>query len=123
MDMEKNQVPSASLEPDRYKGRPLLLILDNYVLDCIGELPPDQQKGVGSLVQQVWGGTADWKKTVRSILSLTKVMDENIRQLWETNQQIAKENNETLHPVQFAKMLVDENFLHLIEQQEEPNNQ
>jgi hypothetical protein len=117
--MQKDQVPSPLLEPERYKGRPLLLILDNYILDCIGELPPDKQKGVGSLVQQVWGGDADWKKTVRAILNLTKAMDENVRELWKTNQQIAKENNATLHPVQFAKMLVDENFLHLIEQLEQ----
>jgi hypothetical protein len=31
-------LPSAEAEPERYKGRPLLVILENYILDCIGAI-------------------------------------------------------------------------------------
>jgi hypothetical protein len=53
-------IPSPYAEPERYKGRPLLIILENYVLDCIGELPPDKQALARSTVQRVFGGGDDW---------------------------------------------------------------
>jgi hypothetical protein len=49
---------SAEAEPERYSGRPLLIVLENYVLDCIGELGPDKQALARSVVQRVWGGAA-----------------------------------------------------------------
>jgi hypothetical protein len=58
-------VIAESAEPGRYAGRPLLIVLENYVLDCIGEMPPDKQALVRSVVQRVWGGGDDWKATVR----------------------------------------------------------
>jgi hypothetical protein len=50
---------TADADPERYKGRPLLIILENYILDSA--------------------------------------------------------NHTMLHPVQFAKMVADQNFAHLID--------
>jgi len=36
-------LPSPRAEPDRYKGRPLLIILENYVLSCIGHLTAEEE--------------------------------------------------------------------------------
>ena len=108
-------LPSIEKDPERYKGRPLLIVLENYVLDCIGELSPEQQEGLTALVQQVFGGQSDWKKTIREVLHLEDSMDETIRRLWARNQELARQQQAELHPVQFAKMLVDENFAHLID--------
>ena len=107
-------LPSAEVEPERYAGRPLLIVLENYVLDCIGELPPDKQAQVRSVVQRVWGGGDDWKATVRQQLQREQGMDEALRGMWSRNQEIARQHNQQLHPVQFAKMVVDQNFAHLI---------
>ena len=107
-------LPSIEVEPERYAGRPLLVVLENYVLDCIGELPPDKQAAVRSIVQRVWGGGDDWKATVRGQLHLEASMDESLRGMWSRNQERAKQNNQQLHPVQLAKMVVDQNFAHLI---------
>ena len=49
-------LPRAKAEPERYRGRPLLILLENYVLDSIGELPPEKQQGVAHIVAQVFGG-------------------------------------------------------------------
>jgi hypothetical protein len=106
-------VPSANAEPERYKGRPLLIVMENYVLDCIGELAADKQDGIRKIVQKVWQGGDDWKKTVRAQLHLEDSIDDVIRGLWEKNQKIANESNAVLHPVEFAKMVVDENFSQL----------
>jgi hypothetical protein len=37
----------------RYDGKPLLRLLDLYVLRAIGELPPDQEDGLKSMAPQV----------------------------------------------------------------------
>jgi hypothetical protein len=34
--------------------------------------------------------------------------------MWSRNQELAKRHNESLHPNQFAKMIVDQNFASLI---------
>ena len=107
-------IPSANVEPERYKGKPLLIILENYVLDCIGELQPDKQQEMQTIVEHIFGGGPDWKQTVRAALQLGEGLDENLRHLWVKNQEIAKVNNVVLQPVQFAKMIADQNFAHLI---------
>jgi hypothetical protein len=104
-------IPSAEAEPERYAGRPLLIVLENYVLDCIGALPPDKQALARSVVQRVWGGGDDWKETVRAQLHLEPSMDESLRGMWSRNQ---NSHNQPLHPIQFAKMIVDQNFASLI---------
>jgi hypothetical protein len=111
------ELPSSILEPERYEGRPLILILDNYVLDCIGELPPDKKALITSIVQKAFGGGPDWKKTVRDILQLSDSIEDNIRSLWIENKKIAEQNNSELHPVQFAKMIVDDNFAEFVDKQ------
>ena len=105
-------LPSAEAEPSRYKGRPLLILLENYVLACIGELPPDSN--VAAVVQKAFGGGDDWMQTLREKLHLNSAIDEAIREMWTKNQAIAKEHKEQLHPVQFAKLVADRNFAHLI---------
>lgn len=72
-------------EPPRYAGRPLLIILENYVLDCIGELQPDKQALTLSLVQAAFGGNTDWKLTVRRLLNFETKTEDAFRSLWEKN--------------------------------------
>jgi hypothetical protein len=95
-------------------GRPLLIVLENYVLDCIGELQQEKQVLARSVVQLVWNGGDDWKATVREQLHLEATMDQALRDMWSRNQELAKQQNQLLHPVQFAKMVVDQNFASLI---------
>jgi len=108
-------IPNANVEPERYKGRPLLVILENYILDCIGALEPDKQQQVRAIVQRTFGGDEDWKRTVRGVLHLEESFDAELRRMWQQNQEIATANKTTLHPVQFAKMVSDQNFAHLFD--------
>lgn len=111
---ENAPLPSIEVEPERYAGLPLLIVLENYVLDCIGELPPDKQALACSIVQRVWSGGDDWKATLREQLQLDSGLDAELQGMWSRNQELAKQNNQPLHPIQFAKMVVDQNFAHLI---------
>ena len=100
---------------DRYAGKPLLILLENYVLDCIGELPLDKQAGLREIVKRVYGGGDNWKATLRDTLRLGESIDNSFREMWAKNQQIAKQANQTLTPEQFARMVVDQNFSELIQ--------
>jgi hypothetical protein len=108
-------VPSADYEPDRYSGRPLLILLEIYILDCIGVLAADKQDGTRLAVQRVFGGGEDWKATLRGQLRLDDSLDAQLRSMWNSNQVAAKSQGTVLHPVQFAKMVADTNFADLID--------
>jgi hypothetical protein len=110
---KKKDQPSP-VNNDRYKGKPLLILLENYVLDCIGCLPKDKLPTITTMIQRVYGGGDDWKATLRSTLQLDDSIDENLREMWTHNQDLARQANETLLPEDFARMVVDQNFSSLI---------
>ena len=104
--------PSANPEPERYQGRPLLIIIENYISDSIGALERERQDQVRGVVQRTFGGADDWKQTMRGVLELEENLDEQLNQMWLRNQELARSNGVVLHPVQFAKMVADQNFAH-----------
>ena len=106
--------PSAEAEPERYRDKPLLIILENYILDCIGALEPERQQTVRAVVQRTFGGGDDWKKTIREMVQMDESLDEQLRQMWQHNQETARANGVELLPIQFAKMVADQNFADLM---------
>ena len=108
---KKTAKPSTDpLKSDRYKGKPLLILLENYVLDAIGELPKEKQDSIKTVVQRVYGGGDNWKATLRSTLVLEDTVDEEFKRLWVRNQEIARQAGQVLSPAEFARMIVDKNF-------------
>src|SRR5579863_63690 len=81
---------------DRYKGRPLLILLENYVLSSIGSLPPEKEQLAASATQRVFGGGTDWRSTLRATLHLGDSLDESLREMWATNQQRAQQATVTI---------------------------
>ena len=107
-------LPKAEAEPERYRGRPLLIILENYILAALGELSPEQHEGLRAIVQHVFGGGDDWMATVRQRLELGPSIDDSLRAMWTKNVEIARRDGVQIVPVQFAKMVTDTNFAALI---------
>ncbi len=105
----------SSTTTDRYSGRPLLILLENYVLSAIGSLAPDKEQLAVSVTQRVFGGDGNWRSTLRSTLHLGDTLEESLRQMWAANQQRARQAGVTLAPEEFARMIADQNFAHLIE--------
>lgn len=95
----------------RYQGRPLLLILDNYIADCLGTLAPDKSASIRAIVKKVFGGGDDWKQTVRQKLKLHESVDDSIRKAW-SKFQIA---NPGVSPFAFAAAFSDRYFAPLID--------
>jgi hypothetical protein len=61
------KVPTANVEPERYKGRPLLVILEQYILHCIGEGKAKDDPNMVHIVQRVWGATTTGHKPLERL--------------------------------------------------------
>jgi hypothetical protein len=97
----------------RYDGQPLLRLLELYVLWAIGELPRAEQDTLNTMapkLQSIYGGGGEWYDAIAAAMHMPPEMPEAIRDMWVRNLEIARANEVTLSPRQFAEMFVDENF-------------
>jgi len=101
---------SKEAEPERYVGKPLLVLLENFVLHSIGELSPEKDALMAKVVQKAYGGGDSWVETLKRELDLGDSIEANLKQIWDKNKGIARQEAVELHPVQFAKMIADTNF-------------
>jgi len=94
--------------PDRYKDRPILVLLENYVLDAIGALPREKSALMAEVIAKNWGveggSAADWRATMRANLELPDDLDASLRDLWERNKAAIPDTFD------FARMAVDKLF-------------
>lgn len=115
----RNQPPSvpayATAAGGRYAGRPLLILLENYVLKTIGHLAPEKEQINASITRRIFGGGDDWHATLRGTLRLEASLDDDLRQMWAEHQQAAQAAGTAAVPEDFARRVADENFAHLIE--------
>jgi hypothetical protein len=98
---------------DRYKGKPLVRLLECYVLHAIGKLSSTDLTLLYEMtpkLRDVYQAQGDWYDIIESIMELPADMPERIVELWERNQELAKANGETLHPQDYAEMFVDQNL-------------
>src|SRR5687767_7461364 len=102
------------MELERYKDKPFLLMLESYVLDAIGELPQHMEQLAKSVSSKLFGG-GDWRRRLREEVGFDKSLNEQLKQLWKENQQIAKEKGAELLAQDFAQVLVEANFSQIIE--------
>ena len=94
----------------RYDDKPLLVIIENYILDVIGELNDENRKLTEKVVLDAFAAEGDWHEALRKTLGLTIELDDELNALWAKNQQIAIEDQIELTPVAFAQMIDDDNF-------------
>lgn len=97
----------------RYEGKPLLRLLELYVLKAIGDLPQESETAVAAMgpkLQAIYGGDGSWDDAIARAVQMPDGMQQAIRDMWMRNLKIAHDNNVTLTPQQFAEMFVDNNF-------------
>lgn len=98
----------------RYVGKPLLRLLELYVLWAIGELSDKDAASLEAMtpkLRAVYNSTADWPEIVAGTVKMGPDMPEHLQRMWKNNLAIAQENRETLSPQRFAEMIVDDNFV------------
>ncbi|MBR0712096.1 hypothetical protein [Bradyrhizobium liaoningense] len=97
----------------RYEGKPLLRLLELYVLRAIDELPQVDQQNLDKMapkLQAIYGGGGTWHEAVAAAVHMPLDMPSKIRGIWVRNCEIARTNGVTLGAQTFAEMFVDENF-------------
>jgi hypothetical protein len=97
----------------RYDRKPLLRLLELYVLWAIGELSQkseDDLKAMAPKLQSLFGGDGQWHDAMARSMHMPEEMPAAIRDMWVRNLEIARVNDVTLPPQKFAEMFVDENF-------------
>lgn len=97
----------------RYEGKPLLRLLECYTLKVINELSPADEANLAAMVpklEQVYKQCGSWSEIIAAVMKFPASMPTLIMEMWKRNQEIAKANNLSLSPQQFAEMFVDQNL-------------
>ena len=96
---------------DRYSGRPLLRLIECYVLDAIGELEPTERNRLESMsasISQAVGSEADtWQGAIKEALDLPGDFSDTVRSDWIANREAAAASQQVLTPNQFAIAVAD----------------
>lgn len=92
----------------RYAGKPLLILLESYVLDVIGKLPPEKQAALLAVTQQLWDGGTDWKAALRARLQWDDQVDREILMNWKGFRAAAAKSGQPPDEKVFAQAFADE---------------
>ena len=99
---------------DRYRGKPLLRLLELYVLWAIECISPNDLKKLVEMtpkLQKTYGHSGlEWHEIIAKEMNFHKKLSEELRNIWIKNSKLAFANKEILQPEDFAKMIVDANF-------------
>lgn len=102
-----------STNPERYAGKPMLRLLELYVLWSLDHLSDDEASRLQAMAPKLtgtFGGDGTWQDAITTTMELPENMPELIREMWAKNQQIAVTNGVELSAQQFAEMFVDSNL-------------
>ena len=100
----------------RYAGKPMLRLLDSYVLDAIGHLPAEVDAKMTEMepkFREAFGATGSWRAMVESQMRFPEGMQDAIRELWAKGRVkfLAAQGHEP-DPAEFTMTFVDTNFPH-----------
>lgn len=99
---------------ERYAGKPLLLLLELYVLWAIDELPEKSVLLVQQMtpyLQSAYKMSGTWQEIISAVMEFPESLPGALRKLWAENCSIAEEHRTRLDPQIFAEMVADRNFL------------
>jgi hypothetical protein len=97
----------------RYEGKPLLRLLELYVLWSIDRLPSDlgdKLEAMTPKLRETWNCDGTWQDCIAAAMAFPATMPKLIRERWSHNQELAARAGEQLDPNDFAVMFVDSNF-------------
>jgi hypothetical protein len=97
----------------RYQGRPLLRLLECFVLNAINELSSADSENLRVMqpkLAKAFGKNGSWDQIIAAVMEFPENMPTLIREMWDRNQVIAKQQSTILAPQVFAEMFVDQNL-------------
>ena len=98
----------------RYEGKPLLRLLECYVLNAMGELTDDHRSALEKMqpmLLKIFGKTGTWDQIIAAEMEFPPTLPSRIKELWHKNMaRISEVKGAMLDPEDFARLFVDENF-------------
>jgi hypothetical protein len=107
-------VSTTSSDAERYRGKPLLRLLELYVLWSLGQLSEKQSSFMVEItpkLQSIYHRNGTWQNIIEAEIELPSDLPNKIRGLWKRNCEIAHKQGVTLSPQEFAEMFVDEDLV------------
>lgn len=97
----------------RYNGKPLLRLMECYVLDAIGHLTQSDEANLQAMtptLAHIYQQQGTWNEILAATMALPPDLPQKIAALWQRNQEIADAHGIELAPQSFAEMFVDQNL-------------
>jgi len=97
----------------RYDGKPLLRLVECYILSAIGHLPAPDEARLATMAPKLgalYGVHGTWPEIIAQVMKFPPQAEEEFRKLWRHNSALAAQQNQQLLPEDFAQMVVDQNF-------------
>ena len=99
------------MQSDRYAGKPMLRVVECYVLDAIDELPADDQQKLEAmaptLARSVGSEEPTWQGAVEDALALDGTFRESVRADWASRRAAAEASGHAPEAEGFAAAVAD----------------
>jgi hypothetical protein len=100
----------------RYDGKPMLRLLECYVLKSIGALTLEQERQLNEMesgLRKTFESSGTWDKMIAEQMGFSPELPAYLVDLWRQN--LSASGDQTrLPPDHFAQHVVDSNFGHLL---------
>jgi hypothetical protein len=97
----------------RYSGRPLVPLLECYVLWAIDELDENQAEILEEMVpglRSVYRASGDWQDVIAAAMRWPNDMPRRVQEAWARNLKLGR-GGSAPNAQRFAEAFVDENFV------------
>lgn len=95
----------------RYEGKPLLRLMDSYVLDAIGVLDEEYaatlREQTPKLAKALGVQATSWQEVVEKSMDMPTDSSETLIRAWNTYQREYREHDSDPDPLEFAHLMVD----------------
>lgn len=108
----------SSQNPDRYQDNPFLLLMDCYVLDAVGQLPPQQRSALEKLeprLREAFGCGGGWREVLEAQMGFVPTVALQIEMAWTAYQELAAAAGRASVAGDFVREFVAQNFPALVQ--------
>ena len=110
--MDTTSAGATPVDPGRYGGKPMLRLIECYVLRAIGELPAAQEAQLHAMLPNLnaaFGTDAGtWHEAVEQTMHFPPGLVERLRTVWSSNEAEDRARGTSLDPEDWTRAVVDE---------------
>lgn len=99
------------MNSSRYDGKPLLRLVELWILWIIGEIDPQDVARLTEMepsLRQTWSLDGAWHEMIEELLQLPPAMRDELRAMWQRNLQTAREHGVPASVEMFSQSIADQ---------------